>query len=494
VSLRARLSILLIAVALVGLTVANVFVYVVVGRYLEDRLDQQVRSLSGPGLALLRAATVPSVPAGSSRPSGVNPAGAWVELRDPSGRRLSGRYLLEEGESDRRPPEFPDVSLDQSGEPVFVDGEAETDDGSIPYRAMFIRMPDGDQLVAGLPANEIRDTKQSLILIELVATAAVLLLTLGLAWLLVGVGLRPLRRIEERAQAIAAGGLSDRIEPADERTEIGRLGLALNTMLDRIEAAFGARERSERRLRRFVADASHDLRTPLASISGYAEVLARPELKADQRENAVRRIRDESARLGKLVRDLLLLARLDESTPLMSRETDVTALVRDLVADARAAAPARPIELVADEHVLAEVDPDHFPRAITNLLANAIQHTPAASPVEVRVRHTNGKVVVEVADHGPGIDPALSEQLFERFTRADPARSSTSGGSGLGLAIAAAVAAAHGGRCEVASTNGGGATFTLTVPARAIRSADDARIAATTASRDGRDSTHTAAG
>jgi two-component system, OmpR family, sensor kinase len=349
VSLRARLSILLIIVALAALTVANVFLYVVVGRYLEDRLDQQVRSLSGPGLAFLRSGSGPPLTSGTSRPSGINPAGAWLELRDASGRRISGRYLLEEAGGAQEPPEFPETPVDTSGEPVFVDGIAETLEGSIPYRAMIVRMPDGDQLVAALPATELRDTKQWLVLIELIATAAVLALTLGLAWLLVGVGLRPLRRIEESAQLIAAGGLSDRIEPADERTEIGRLGQALNTMLDRIEAAFGARERSERRLRRFIADASHDLRTPLASISGYAEVLARPEIKDKERQNAVRRIREESARLGKLVRDLLLLARLDESAPLATQETDVSALVRDLVADARAAAPARTIELVADE-------------------------------------------------------------------------------------------------------------------------------------------------
>ncbi|HEX5949678.1 MAG TPA: ATP-binding protein, partial [Actinomycetota bacterium] len=294
----------------------------------------------------------------------------------------------------------------------------------------------------------------------------VVLAVLGaLAGWLVRLGLRPLERMGETVGAIAGGDLSRRVEPADPRTEVGRLGIALNAMLERIERAFAERQASEERLRRFVADASHELRTPLTSVQGYAELFRRGA--ADDPEalrTAMRRIEEEGSRMGDLVDELALLARLDQGRQLEREPVDLAALARAAVDGAQAADPDRPIDLDADGPVTVLGDEGRLRQVADNLLANARVHTPADTPVRVRVRVEGDDAVLEVEDDGPGIIPEDAERVFERFYRAESSRSREFGGAGLGLSIVAAVAAAHDGSARFEPAPSGGARFVVRIP------------------------------
>jgi two-component system OmpR family sensor kinase len=268
------------------------------------------------------------------------------------------------------------------------------------------------------------------------------------------------------AGAIAAGDLSHRVEDTDPRSEVGRLGIALNAMLDRLEQAFREREASEDRLRRFLADASHELRTPLASIRGYAELfrMGAARRPADV-EKAMRRIEDEAARMGLLVEDLLMLARLDEVADAPYAEVDLPAVVRDAVDDGRATAPNRRITTRIDEHAIVVGDGDQLRQVLGNLLRNAFVHTPDGTPIEVSLDRDDGHVRLEVRDHGPGLPTGDAEAVFERFWRSEGGRERGKGGAGLGLAIVAAIVEAHGGRVRATNAEGGGASFAVTLPA-----------------------------
>jgi two-component system, OmpR family, sensor kinase len=281
----------------------------------------------------------------------------------------------------------------------------------------------------------------------------------------VRVGLLPLDRIGHTAGAIAGGDLSHRVESTDPRTEVGRLGIAFNAMLDRLEGAFGQRQASEDRLRRFLADASHELRTPLASIRGYAELYRMGAAGSPEDvERSMRRIEDEAARMGVLVEDLLTLARLDEIAEAPHTEVDLAALAADAVADAAAVAPDRAISLDASAAAVVLGNAHQLRQVLGNLLRNALVHTPPRTAVEVRVI-SDGDVRLEVRDHGPGLpgdDPAA---LFERFWRAEGGRERGRAGAGLGLAIVAAIVGAHDGRVSAANAVGGGAVFSVVLAA-----------------------------
>jgi two-component system OmpR family sensor kinase len=317
-------------------------------------------------------------------------------------------------------------------------------------------------------------TLHRLLVIELAVTGAALLLAGLIGWWLVHLGLRPLRDIERTAGKIAGGDLSHRVHGENRNTEVGRLAGALNVMLGRIQEAFAERDatemalrQSEGRLRRFVADASHELRTPVAAVSAYAELFDRgASSRPADLARVMTGIRGETVRMGHLVEDLLLLARLDESRPMDRAPLDVAAVAEEAVEAARAVGPRWPLEFHADAPVIVSGDRIRLRQVFDNLLANVRAHTPPGTMATVTIGRQGSEVVCQVSDDGPGITPEDAERLFERFFRADPSRSRTSGGAGLGLSIVAAIVAAHGGRVTAAPGAGGGATFTIWLPAQ----------------------------
>jgi len=334
----------------------------------------------------------------------------------------------------------------------------------------------GNVLVEAVPLTATDATLGRLLELELLVSGAVLIALAAATWLIIRLSLRPLEKMADTAGEIAAGDLSQRVEETDDRTEVGRLGSALNVMLGRIETAFREREASEARLRRFVADASHELRTPLTSIRGYAELFQHglADRPADL-DTAMRRIDSESTRMAGLVEDLLLLARLDQGRPLERESVDLAALAADGAHDARVIDPSRTVTCEAPPSCPIIGDEGRLRQLVGNLVSNALAYTPAGSPLEVIVAlqpsgaSTGGappRARFSVVDHGPGILPESAEHIFERFWRADPARVRAQGGAGLGLSIVSAIAEAHGGSVSITETTGGGATFSVELPTR----------------------------
>lgn len=283
----------------------------------------------------------------------------------------------------------------------------------------------------------------------------------------IDIGLRPLEAVEVTAESIAGGNLSARLPAAKPDTEVGRLIGSLNKMLARIEESFAARTASENRLRRFVADASHELRTPLTAIRGFAELHRQGAVQGEQEtKELIARIEKESLRMGSLVEDLLLLARLDQAREMSKDPVNISSTIKEAVESARAAGPNHPITLtLPEEEIYVLGDANRIHQVVANLLANARIHTPVGTPITVGLEHSDAGTTVSVSDKGPGLTDADQERIFERFYRADPSRARTTvDGSGLGLSIVDAVMHAHGGNVSVTSTLGDGATFTLFFP------------------------------
>jgi two-component system OmpR family sensor kinase len=302
-------------------------------------------------------------------------------------------------------------------------------------------------------------------LIEWLVTSGVVVAVALLAWFVVRVGLRPLGAIELTAAAIAEGDMTRRVRRDDASTEVGRLGRSINAMLSKIEEAFGQRAASEERLRQFVSDASHELRTPITSIRGYAELYRRGALPDEAAlSGAMQRIEREAERMGVLVEDLLLLARLDQRRPLDLQPVDVVQIATEVAADAAVVNRLRSFNVEASTSAVVRGDALRLRQVVINLVQNAIVHTPPEAPISVRVRVEEHLAVIEVADEGPGIAPGHLARLFERFYRADSSRARETGGSGLGLSIVAAIAEAHGGRAAVTSEIAKGSTFRVELP------------------------------
>jgi len=500
-SLRARLVIGLVALAAVGLLVLGAVTYGALSKYEVDRIDDRASAAIQPAVrALVRDGYItgadadavralpgdapnassgffPGIGAPGPRPDDHGPpdgpgdgsrepppSGTYAQQRAADGTVVGGTFLgVNQGETPPAKPELPTHLV--RGEPVTIDSNGTR---YRVYAAGTPRVPAQTTVVA-VPISEVDATLDQLLLIEGLVIAAVLA-ALGLAaWWTVGIGLRPLDRIGETAGAIAGGDLARRVEPAEPRTEVGRLGLALNAMLARLEEAFAERRASEERLRRFLADASHELRTPLASIRGYAELFRIGAAReGPDVEKAMSRIEDESARMGVLVEDLLALARLDEVRDAHREPVDLSALTGDAVDDARAVAPDREIELDVDGgSIVVDGDPGQLRQVLANLMRNALVHTPAGTPIEVTVHSVADAARLEVRDHGHGLPTDDPDELFDRFWRADPGRGRGRAGAGLGLSIVAAIVSAHGGRAEAANAPDGGARFTVTLPLRA---------------------------
>jgi two-component system OmpR family sensor kinase len=468
-SLRTRVLAATLVLVTIGLATAGIATYGFLRSFLLHRLDQQLVAAEFPaGHALFDRMDF----GGRERipTESVIPPGTYAAFYGPLGRLVAQRTLGYPGGGSFPTPRLPrDLSRPVGSEPSLFTTTSSAGAGPDFRMAAFAVtvVPAGTQgtLVVAIPLTEIEGTLRRLVWVELGVAAGVLLAVGALSWWLIRLGLRPLDRMAQTAGSIAAGDLSGRVEPADEDTEVGRLGLALNTMLGQIQAAFERQRASEGRLRRFVADASHELRTPITSIRGYAELFRRgAATRPDDLERAMRRIEDEGARMGLLVDDLLLLARLDQGRPLDREPVDLAALVEDAVGDARAVESDRPIELSMDGALLVLGDERRLHQVVANLLDNARRHTPPGTPVQVRLARTDGAVRLEVADRGPGMSPGEASSVFERFYRGDPSRSRSSGGTGLGLAIAAAIVEAHSGHISVSSRPGEGATFVVSLP------------------------------
>jgi two-component system OmpR family sensor kinase len=309
----------------------------------------------------------------------------------------------------------------------------------------------------------------TLLVVDLTVTAAVIAALILLGYIVVRIGMRPLEDIERTAAEIAAGDLSRRIEQDDPSTEVGRLGASLNTMLGYIEDAFLQQEASQQQLRQFLADASHELRTPTTSIRGYAELFRRgAQSRPEDLALSMRRIEEEAIRMGLLVDDLLLLARLDQGRELEMRELSISDLALDAAADTQAIAPDRKITVEVAPDVMVTGDLSRLHQVVLNLLQNALKHTPEMTPIELRVTEEGDRARVEIIDHGPGIAKEHLPHIFERFYRADPSRTRGSGGSGLGLAIVESIVSAHHGTVRVESVLGSGTTITMELPRAVI--------------------------
>jgi two-component system OmpR family sensor kinase len=325
-------------------------------------------------------------------------------------------------------------------------------------------------LVVGLSVEDARDTLGRLVALELIIGAIAVVATAVLGAVGVRLEMRPLARVTRTARTVAAElgpdgrGLQNRVRAGDPHTEVGQLAEAVNTMLDAVEQEYTARYESEQRLRRFLADASHELRTPLTSLRGYAELVRLRGGLDEDASDSLRRIETEGKRMGGLVDDLLTLARSDRGTVAERVPVDVADVVDDAVAGVRAAYPERAVEVRGNEPLPVLGDRDQLLQVVTNILGNAAVHATAPVPIRVEAVREGPAVVVRVIDGGPGLPPAQAAQVFDRFWRADAARTRVRGGSGLGLSIVQALVADHGGEVRFESDVARGTTVTLSLP------------------------------
>ncbi|MCH8911562.1 MAG: HAMP domain-containing histidine kinase [Chloroflexi bacterium] len=340
-----------------------------------------------------------------------------------------------------------------------------SEDGTLNYRAFGWVNDEGEIGVLAVPIGEV-DAAVDGIVRTFLLTAAVVALLGGIAtWWAVRRELRPVDQMVDTAIAIAGGDLTKRVHDVDSSTELGRLGTALNEMLVQIEDAITQEQAAKERLTNFIADASHELRTPIAAVLGYSELYRNGALlEKKDIDNAMRRIGTETSRMERLVADLLLLARLDQPRAMVPVPVNLAAVVRDAVTDSQAIDPDYPITVIGSDSVRVIGDEQRLTQVVANLLANARVHTPKGTQVTVTLREEDSRVILDVVDDGPGLPEKDADKLFERFYRIDSSRSRSSGGAGLGLAIVAAIVAAHGGTIEAANQEGHGARVTLTLP------------------------------
>jgi two-component system OmpR family sensor kinase len=466
-SLRARLLLATLVVASVALAIAGGTTYAALHAFLLRRVEASMDAAAFP----IEAALDSGEPVDLALVARLAP-GMFVEVRSPTGAVLGFVGALRPGGkayTPRLPASIP-LQADEDegrglpgGASVLIVPAAQPGGPSFLVRAS--PLVGGAELILAAPLSEVTATLTRLLSIEALVVAAALLAAALLGWSLVGVGLKPLAEMERTTRAIAEGEWTRRVPESAPGTEVGRLARAFNVMLDHIEAAFAARDAKEAELRRFVADASHELRTPVAAISAYAELFSRgaAERPADL-ARVLHGIRSETERMSALVEDLLLLARLDEGRPLRKEPVELVALAAEAAAAARAISTAWHVRLEAKKPVEVLGDPARLRQVLDNLLANVRAHTPEGTTATLTIAEEGEEAVVTCCDDGPGIPAGAAEHVFERFYRADSSRTRRSGGSGLGLAIVAAIVAAHGGRVEAGGGPAGGASFTVRLP------------------------------
>ena len=490
-SLRSRLLIAIGVIALVALLIADVATYKALQSFLYQQVDQQLEGVHltyENGLnngRLLNCSFGGFGPQGDQGAPGGRPGGpplsnafevVAVEVRSPTGEVVDSQKCPAYEDGTAYTPVLPATITGYTGQPnheqvVYFTAPSQQPNGPS-FRVRASTLANGNVLIVAQSLESTAETLHQLLVIELAVTGGAVLIALAGGYWLVRIGLRPLRDMETTAEAIAGGNLTERVPGENERTEVGRLARTLNVMLARIETAFGARLASERRLRtsearlrRFVADASHELRTPIAAISAYAELFGRgaSEQKADL-ERVMGGIRSETTRMEQLVADLLLLARLDEGRTMERRSVDLVALCAEAVHTASTVGPDWPVTFHATRPIEVEGDGTSLRQVMDNLLGNVRAHTPAGTSARVSLEPEDGGAVIRVADDGPGMAPEEAAHIFERFYRSDPSRSRANGGAGLGLSIVSAIVANHGGTVSAEGRVGEGTTFTVHLP------------------------------
>jgi two-component system OmpR family sensor kinase len=462
-SMTARLvATVVLLVALVGLLV-SALTTAVLKNHLADQLDEDVRAAEGLVMGM------PGGPGrdprlGNTRGQGVGTLTAVITSDGSAGAVQSGPTNTPLGTAALRQL----ATLPATGRPMT----SEVDDLGR-YR-LVVRDLGEATLVSGVPTTRMDETIKELVGWSIGFTLLAVATAGGLAVIVVRRQLRPLREVAQTAHEVAGlqlstgeVGLTARVpdELTDERTEVGQVGSALNTLLGHMETSLDARHRSEQQVRQFVADASHELRTPLATIQGYAELGLRADAAPDQVLLVLGKVQGESHRMTALVEDVLLLARLDQGRPLAREEVDLSRLALEAVADARVVAPDHQWRMELPEDAVEVTGDGHrLHQVLANLLANAGRHTPPGTTVTVAITAAPDGIRVSVHDDGPGVPPELRAHVFERFTRGDASRTRDSGGAGLGLSLARAIAEAHGGTLTLKSAPGD-TTFTLSLPA-----------------------------
>lgn len=451
-----RLSLVAVVVGLVflGLLASGAALTAAMKDQLLSREDQALRQ-AAETWARPKPAVLPEVPRGG-RP----PTRFYQAVFLPDGRQLQISN-----------PDFterPDLSGlgDLHGDAVTVHSAG---GGGPQWRVVQSTSDYGVAFVA-VTLTDVDSTLRAMIVLELLIGGGVLVIAGGLGYLVVRRSLRPLEEVEATAEAIAAGDLTRRVPEVPPHTEVGRLSTSINTMLHQVQDSFGrvasSEERAradEERMRRFVGDASHELRTPLTSIRGFAELYRQGA--TDDTGFVMSRIESEAERMGLLVEDLLLLARLDARRPLAADAVDLVLVADDVVHAAQAREPGRDIALETEAGTVELTgDRDRLHQVVTNLVSNALRHTPDEATVRVRLAAEPGTVVLSVADTGPGMEPDEAARVFERFYRTDSSRSRGSGGAGLGLSIVLGIALRHGGTVTVDTAPEEGATFTVRLP------------------------------
>jgi two-component system OmpR family sensor kinase len=446
-SLRTRMLAGLATIVAV-LVLAGSLILKIQGDYLTRQLDQRMdRQLANAAASASGTSAAP------------NPAGQQRGARGLADMYLgivtdSGLETISAPETD--PMLTPVIDVDDL--PVSPATVTTTGGQAHLMRVVTATLATGGTLVFGGSMAEIETATRGLRATLLVVGGVVVLVVVAVFWWLRRLGLNPILRVTEVAQSISAGDTTQRVEPFPEGTEAHDLGAAFNQLVD-------ANEATKAMLRQFVADASHELRTPLVTLKGYASLYGAGGLPDDESTaDAMRRIKEEANRMSRLVEDLLLLAQLDQGPEPHLEQVDLVPIIADLAGDLEVLDPTRTVTLTAPASAVVRGDRDQLTQVFAGLLGNAFRHTPTGTPVDLTVTLTEGGLRVEVTDHGPGIPAADLDRVFDRFYRADVARTRAAGGSGLGLAIAAAIVRAHGGRIGVQSPAGSGATFWVALP------------------------------
>ena len=451
-SIRSRMTLAVVVLAAMAVGTVDVTTFLLLRRDVHANAAASVRDVAQTAVVALRSGQALSLAtfAGADRP-------VLVEFRNTQGT-VTERVGTSEAARVRLPSDLlahlgrsQEISLPDSSRPAF--------------RVIAVPAPGGTVIAAISLKSEV-STLANLVRLNFLVGAVVLAILAIVAAAVLTRSLRPLRRIALTADAIVAGDLTARVPEASRRSELGRVATALNRMLDENEAAFAERDATEDKLRRFLADVSHELRTPLTSIRGYAELFRRgADRRPEDLANAMRAIEDEAARMGTLVEDLLLVARLDEGRPLERAPVALDDVAEAAVDSARAVEPGRLLSFeFAERPLVVAGDRDRLRQALDNLLTNVRDHTPAGSPAYLSLVAVDGQVVLTVEDTGPGVPESERERIFDRFFRPDTERDRERGGAGLGLAIVQSIVAAHGGEISVRPARPHGAIFEIRLP------------------------------